>query len=364
MSELKQYRERCLVCLIGLILTLGTLACYWPVHRFDFVNFDDPLYVYQTHMVQQGLTWQGFVWAFHSVLGGNWNPLVWLSHMADCQRFGLAAGGHHVTNLLLHVANVLLLFLVLNKMTGALWRSAFAAALFAWHPMHVESVAWISERKDVLSTLFWLLTMGAYGGYAKQRQAPGSRSRVYFGLALLCFALGLMCKPMLVTLPFVLLLLDYWPLRRTDSKKRLVLEKLPFLIVSLAAGALVTAQRSVEATGSESLLLRLENAAIAYATYLAQLFWPVNLAVFYPYPHSISIWRSGRRGAGAWGDFRGLRGLENESNAVSIGGGLVLVSGNLGAGDRAVAGGNAGDGRPLYLYSGIGSGANGELGNG
>src|ERR1022692_540749 len=167
MTVLKGNREGWLVCLLGLMLALGTLACYWPARHFDFVNLDDPTYVYQCRMVQRGLSWPGVAWAFKCVEGGNWNPLVWLSHMADCQLYGLKPGGHHVTNLLLHTANVLLLFLVFKSMTGALWRSAFVAAIFAWHPMHVESVAWVSERKDVLSTLFWLLTMWAYAGFGK-----------------------------------------------------------------------------------------------------------------------------------------------------------------------------------------------------
>ena len=152
------------------MLTFGTLACYWPVRHFDYVNLDDPLYVYQTRMVQQGLSWPGVIWAFQCIKGGNWNPLVWLSHMADCQLYGVTPGGHHLTNLLLHSANVWLLFLVLKRMTGAIWRSAFAAAIFAWHPLHVESVAWVSERKDVLSTLFWLLTIWAYVRYAEQSE--------------------------------------------------------------------------------------------------------------------------------------------------------------------------------------------------
>jgi hypothetical protein len=218
--------------LIGcLILTFGTLACYWPVCHFDFVNLDDPLYVYQTPIVQRGLSWPGVIWAFKCVKGGNWNPLVWLSHMADCQVYGVTPGGHHVTNLLLHAANALLLFLILNRMTGATWRSGLAAAIFAWHPLHVESVAWVSERKDVLSTFFFMLTLWAYVRYAEvqslkskvQSQGIGDGSQAsestlhaprFYLLSLFLFALGLMSKPMLVTLPFVLLLLDYWPLRR------------------------------------------------------------------------------------------------------------------------------------------------------
>jgi len=344
MADLNGHRERRLVCLVGLMLTFGTLACYWPVRHFDYVNLDDPLYVYQTRMVQQGLSWPGVIWAFQCIKGGNWNPLVWLSHMADCQLYGVTPGGHHLTNLLLHSANVWLLFLVLKRMTGAIWRSGFAAAIFAWHPLHVESVAWVSERKDVLSTLFWLLTIWAYVRYAEQSEGGTQKaesshtpyaSRItqhascYYGLALFFFALGLMCKPMLVTLPFVLLLLDYWPLRRlsfpplhhsitpppqpsTPPLLRLLLEKLPFAVLSLAVGALaVWAQQNVQALGTESLSLRLENAVVSYATYLGKFFWPVNLAVFYPYPDSIPMWQAGGAalvlGAISWAVIRGMR---------------------------------------------------------
>ena len=167
MADLNGNRERRLVCLRWFAAHCRHPGCYWPVCHFGYVNLDDPLYVYQTRMVQRGLSWPGVIWAFQCVEGGNWNPLVWLSHMADCQLYGVTPGGHHVTSLLLHSANVWLLFLVLRRMTGAIWRSGFAAALFAWHPLHVESVAWVSERKDVLSTLFWLLAIWAYARYAE-----------------------------------------------------------------------------------------------------------------------------------------------------------------------------------------------------
>jgi protein O-mannosyl-transferase len=371
--------------LIGcLVLTFGVLACYWPARHFNFVNLDDPLYVYQNHMVQQGLSWPGVIWAFHSVKGGNWNPLVWLSHMADCQLYGVAPGGHHVTNLLLHAANALLLFLLLKRMTGALWRSGLAAAIFAWHPLHVESVAWVSERKDVLSTLFFLLTLWAYGKYAEvQSVESGTRtqtpegnvthhaprttfhasrfsfhpcqqlpSALYYVLALVLFALGLMCKPMLVSLPFILVLLDYWPLRRwgvqslrakVPSPRRLLLEKLPFAVLSLAASLLtVWAQQSEQALGAARLSLRLENAAVSYATYLEMLFWPIKLAVFYPFPHSISMWRVGAAalmlGAISWAVVRGMK----ERPYLGVGwlwflGTLVPVIGLLQVGMQAMA---------------------------
>ena len=332
--------------LVCLVLALGTLACYWPARHFAFVNLDDPLYVSQTPMVQRGLSWAGVVWAFQSVKAGNWNPLVWLSHMADCQLYGLNPGGHHVTNLLLHCANALLLFLVLKRMTGTAWRSGLVAAIFAWHPMHVESVAWISERKDVLSTFFFLLTLWAYARYAAVQdrmskvQSPKSKvqgpqtevaglsagsgstfevqgskfevppsspafpfhlpSTIFYLLSLLFFACGLMSKSMLVTLPFVLLLLDYWPLQRRRLKtqnprlRTLLWEKLPFAVLGLTASALaVWTQHHDNTFGTQPLPLRLENAAVSYVTYLGKFFWPVNLAAFYPYPDSIPLWRAG-----------------------------------------------------------------------
>ncbi|NTW16972.1 MAG: glycosyltransferase family 39 protein, partial [Syntrophaceae bacterium] len=196
---------------------ITTLAVFWPVKDHEFINFDDTEYVTENVHVRGGITLKGVTWAFTTFHAGNWHPLTWLSHMLDVQFFGLKAGWHHLMNLLFHIANTLLLFLVLHRMTKALWQSAFVAALFALHPLHVESVAWVAERKDVLSTFFWMLTMGAYVFYVEK---PETRRYV---LTLFFFALGLMAKPMLVTLPFVLLLLDYWPLKRlqygtTDPK--------------------------------------------------------------------------------------------------------------------------------------------------
>ena len=227
----------------GLCLFLAAIT--WLVFgqtlHFQFINFDDNEYVYKNAQVARGLTIEGIVWAFTHVHSANWHPLTWLSHMLDCQLYGLNPGGHHLTNVLLHAATAILLFLVLRQMTGALWRSAFVAAVFAIHPLRVESVAWVAERKDVLSGLFFVLTIGAYVRYARR---PWSRAR--YGALLLFFALGLMCKPMLVTLPFVLLLLDYWPLNRVtppadrDDKKvqsprNLVVEKLPLLALATAS---------------------------------------------------------------------------------------------------------------------------------
>jgi protein O-mannosyl-transferase len=197
--------------LICLALGLITLALYLPSLSHDFLAYDDQEYVTENPHVQAGLTGHSLVWAF-GFHAGNWHPLTWLSHMLDCQLYSLKPAGHHLTNVLLHVASILLLFLVLNRMTGAVWRSAFVAALFAWHPLHVESVAWVAERKDLLCAFFWMLTLSSYARYAAR---PGA-GRYFPALGL--FALGLMSKPMMVTLPFVLLLLDYWPLQRLQLK--------------------------------------------------------------------------------------------------------------------------------------------------
>ena len=216
------------VWLMAVLLALVTMALYWPATGHDFVNLDDGLYVYENAHVQSGLNWQSIQWAFSNLQAGFWHPLTWLSILADCQFYGLHAGGHHLTSVLLHVASTVLLFLALQRMTGATWRSVFVAALFGLHPLHVESVAWVAERKDVLSGFFWMLTLWAYVRYVRTRsqrsevQSP-SKSVVlgflhppawfFYGLALVCFVCGLMSKPMVVTLPLVLLLLDYWPLR-------------------------------------------------------------------------------------------------------------------------------------------------------
>src|SRR5580658_10482069 len=183
--------------LICLLLAVVTLALYWPAAHFDFINYDDPDYIIYNPPIQHGITRDGLAWAFTTSHASNWHPVTWISHMADCALYGLKPGGHHVTNLLFHTGNVVLLFLVLSQLTGAQWRSALVAVLFAWHPLHVESVAWVSERKDVLSAFFWLLTMMAYGCYA---QPTGPRRKVWYCLALLFFASGLLSKPMVVTL--------------------------------------------------------------------------------------------------------------------------------------------------------------------
>ena len=308
---------------MGLILLVGTLACYWPVGHFNFLNYDDDRYVSGNAMVSQGLSWDGFRRAFGSLECCNWHPLTWLSHGLDCQLYGLAAGAHHVTNLLFHAANVLLLFGVLKRMTGAAWRSAFVAALFGWHPMHVESVAWVAERKDVLCAFFFMLTVWAYVRYAEGRGKKAEAgmkheesrrtphlshlpppASFFYGLSLFFFALGLMSKPMLVSLPFVLLLLDFWPLRRlsfpllhhsTTPSLRLLGEKLPFFALAAASCVITYIAQSrggaVAPLKEVTLAARIGNIPVSYATYLLKLFWPAHLAVFYPWPSSLPFWK-------------------------------------------------------------------------
>ncbi len=281
---------------ISLLLALVTLAVYLPGVRHDFLTYDDQQYVTENPHVLSGLSWANFKWAFQAGYASNWHPLTWLSHMLDCQIFGARPMGHHLTNVLLHVANVLLLFLGLRRLTGATGRSAVVAALFAWHPLHVESVAWVAERKDLLCACFWMLTLLAYARYASK---PGA---VRYLVTLGCFSLGLLSKPMIVTLPFVLLLLDYWPLRRTAATRtvgmprqpwpRLALEKVPFLVLTVIASWLtIWAQRqahSIVSLQGLPLAERLLHVPIAYAHYLQAMFLPWGLAVYYPFPAASS----------------------------------------------------------------------------
>ena len=263
---------------------------FFTATQNDFVSFDDPLYVTANGHVQQGLTWGTVRWAFCGVTAGLWHPLTLLSHLLDFQCYGLNPHGHHLTSVLIHAVNTILLFLVLRKTTQTTWRSFFVAALFGVHPLHVESVAWVAERKDVLSTLFWLLTMWAYTRYVEESKAQSPKSKVQYTLALVFFTLGLMSKPMLVTLPFVLLLLDYWPLGRWQRERigRLIAEKLPFLLLSLMASAVtVLVQKGANTVVPLTILplsARLENAFVSYARYLEKFFCPINLAVYYPHP--------------------------------------------------------------------------------
>jgi tetratricopeptide (TPR) repeat protein len=272
---------------IVLLLAFTTLLAYLPVTRDDFVNYDDGNYVTENSFVQNGLTWAGIKWAFTTWHASNWHPLTWLSHMTDWELFGPNPGGHHLVNILFHTANTILLFALLLQLTGKLWPCAFIAALFAWHPLHVESVAWISERKDVLSTFFGLLTLLAYANYAKRN------CRRSFWFALGFFALGLMSKPMLVTLPFVMLLLDFWPLGRFNVQRpgfkiqKLFLEKMPFFALTLISCVVTFLAQRNDAVASLQKVpvgLRLENVLMSYADYLFKTIWPVHLAVFYPLP--------------------------------------------------------------------------------
>jgi tetratricopeptide (TPR) repeat protein/branched-subunit amino acid transport protein AzlD len=277
--------------IIYIALTVITLVVYWHVHGYDFINYDDPVYVTENGIVKSGITLDGFRWAFSTKLFGLWNPLVWLSFMLDYQLYGLNAGGYHVTNLILHILSTLLLFWLFCRMTGAVWKSAFVAALFALHPLHVESVAWISERKDVLSAFFWMLTLCLYVFYTEK---PAIKRYL---LVLFSFILALLSKPMVVTLPVIMILLDYWPLGRFDSKKENLFlwqlkEKLPFFVLSavMVIATLYTPNEQEIFTKGFPLSSRLANAPVAFITYLTKTFWPYDMAVFYPFPAQIPIW--------------------------------------------------------------------------
>jgi len=277
---------------ISLLLAFLTLMIYLPARQHGFSVYDDGDYISQNRMVQNGLTWAGFKWAFTTYWASNWHPLTWLSHMADCQWFGLDAGAHHLVNVLFHAGNAVLLFLLLCRLTGMTWAAAMVAALFAWHPLRVESVAWAAERKDVLSCFFELLSLSSYVRYAQKK--PGRD----FYLALVFFALALLAKPMPVTLPFLLLVLDWWPLQRLANVAslagkwaRLAGEKWPFFaLAAVSCGMTFFAQRSAAVLSFEQypLSLRLGNAVLAYAGYLLKILWPVDLAVIYPLPRRLS----------------------------------------------------------------------------
>jgi Flp pilus assembly protein TadD len=351
--------------LVYLFLAVAALIAFWQVNQCDFINYDDPIYVTDNIHVKSGITIGSIRWAFTSCYAANWHPVTWMSHMLDVQLFGLKPRWHHLTNLLFHIANSLLLFFVFHRMTKAPWKSAFVAALFALHPLHVESVAWVAERKDVLSTFFWMLTMGAYIYYVEQRTEDGRQrtedgekwtgiirfpsSVFHYSAVVIFFALGLMAKPMLVTLPFVLLLLDYWPLQRFEQKKSarqtrteasrqgvgsgererlsakkrkgksgkmptgqgiaqssvlspqssallpLLREKIPlFALAALSCIVTYVAQKrggsvvSFEGIGPG---VRIANAFVSYIIYIGKTIWPNNLAVFYPHPGLRPLWQ-------------------------------------------------------------------------
>lgn len=300
-------QSRHLKLLFSLFLIMTTLWVFGQIRNHDFVNFDDNDYVTGNRHVRDGLTWEGVAWAFTTPFGGHWYPLTWLSHMTDCQLFGLNAGRHHLTSLFIHVANTLLLFLVFNGMTGGPRRSGFVAALFALHPLHVESVAWVSDRKDVLSAFFWILAMWGYVRFAQRPQTSRYLLIVAF------FILGLMAKATLVTLPFVFLLLDYWPLGRfafgqssTPGEPRqqppplhLVWEKVPFFVMAAAASVVTYLSRvaahlggyAAEVLNQYPSDVRIANALVSYVRYISKTIWPSHLTVFYPHPDTVPWWQ-------------------------------------------------------------------------
>jgi len=287
--------------LVCLILVIIILAVYWNLSRYEFINYDDNEYISENQQIQSGLTKENLAWSFSFQENKKfyWHPLTWISHMLDVELYGMDPGRHHLTNVIFHIFNTLLLFLFLHRMTGALWRCAFVAALFALHPINVESVAWIAERKNVLSTFWGMLTLWVYAGYTKR---PGLLR--YLGVALF-LELSLLAKPMLVTLPFVFLLLDYWPLKRIvfqltirsslDHAGRLIIEKVPWLILSALSVYLSAASTrgigNVITLQSVPLMLRIENALVSYLKYIGKLIWPSDLAIFYPYPEIIPLWQ-------------------------------------------------------------------------
>ncbi len=288
---MSNYQKKYVALLICLLLALLTCGIYLQVSKHEFINYDDQVYVTENPNVQTSLNYSSIKWAFTTNHTGYWHPITWLSIMLDYQLFHLKSAGYHLTNLILHIANILLLFAVLNIMTGTTWRSAFVVALFALHPLNVESVAWVSERKNVLSTLFWILTIAAYCRYARLSKIS------WYIITIILFALGLMTKPMVITLPLILLILDYWPLNRIESisiNRKLFIQKkkkkIPFFILSIVAGIItVYGQKSIgalEATSKIPFAFRLANACISYIRYIGKMFCPTKLAVYYPFDTS------------------------------------------------------------------------------
>ncbi len=353
--------------LVCVFLALAIWAVFGQTRHCEFVNYDDDVYVYNNPRIASGLTWPGVVWAFSHANGpGEWLPLTAISRMWDCELYGLRPAGHHLTNVLLHAATAIFLFLVLRYLTGLFWPSAFVAAVFAIHPLRVESVAWVTERKDVLSGLFFMLTVFCYakavmgGGREAARTdktAPTLSRSLFYWLALVFFALGLLSKSMLVTLPFVLLLLDYWPLTRLSSCvpgsprsrfhawRGLFLEKIPFLLLSAAAGV-VTVLAQKDAIGSVQAFdftSRIENALVSYVAYLWQMFCPTRLAVFYPHPQNhLSLWMVGLSGLVLFLISAGILAGRRRHPYLLVGwlwylGMLVPVIGLVQAGDQARA---------------------------
>jgi tetratricopeptide (TPR) repeat protein len=278
------HKERTSTIVICLLLVAIVWIVFGQTLGHEFINYDDHEYVYENPRITSGLSLGGIGWAFTHVHSSNWHPLTTISHMLDCSLFGLQPWGHHFTNVLLHSAAAIFLFLALLELTDARWASAFVAALFAIHPLRVESVAWIAERKDVLSGLFFMLILWRYAVYARARRPTSGQ----YVLIVVLFALGLMCKPTLVTVPFVLILLDYWPLRRVPVKslKDLLVEKIPFFILSAGScvATIVAQQKTISTLQQLSFGSRVGNAMVSYVAYIGQMIWPAGLAVFYPYP--------------------------------------------------------------------------------
>jgi tetratricopeptide (TPR) repeat protein len=281
-------------------LTVVTLVVFWQVNQYDFVNFDDNIYITENSHVQSEITLDGLRWAFSTTYAEFWHPLTWLSLMLDYQLFGLNAGGYHLTNLILHILSTLLLFWLFNRMTGMIWRSAFVAALFALHPLHVESVAWISERKDVLSAFFWMLTLCLYVYYTEK---PVIKRYL---LVLFSFVCGLMSKSMVVTLPLVMILLDYWPLNRLQFNGRKLSEakifkiiplwqlqeKIPFFVFSAVFSIITLYAQYRPFANRFTFGSRIANATVSFVTYLEQTFWPHDLSVIYPFPEQLLLWQT------------------------------------------------------------------------
>jgi tetratricopeptide (TPR) repeat protein len=299
--EIKAAMNKKHPCLIVIFLIIASFIAFGRIAGNDFINFDDLEYITKNHNIQSGFNFQSIKWAFTAAFMGNWHPLTLLSHMLDWSLFGANPAGHHLVSLLMHIGAVIFLFLFLNKTTGNLWPSAFAAALFALHPLRVESVAWAAERKDVLSMFFGMASFYAYAVYAEN-----SKLSRYF-ICLILFALSLMSKPMLVTLPFVLLLLDYWPLKRWQkvmaapvenhyySAGPLIWEKVPFILLTVVSSILTfwaqNKSGSIVSMRDESFLLRIFNAINSYVSYLGKTFWPIDLAIFYHPAHSFPLWQ-------------------------------------------------------------------------
>lgn len=282
--------------LISILLVIVTFAVYWQVGSHEFLTYDDNDYVYSNAHVSRGLSCENVVWAFTSVEKCNWFPVTWLSHMFDVQVYGMNPRGHHLTNVVIHCISTLILFFLLIRLTDGLWQSFFVSAMFALHPLHVESVAWVAERKDVLSACFWFLTLILYSRYVETQRTSAKSCVAQYLLTLFSFALGLMSKPMLVTLPVVMLLLDYWPLDRYNkaSLYSLIKEKVPFFACSLLSSVItIYAQRKGGAMATFDLvpfIIRLQNSLVSYTNYLIKTVWPHDLAVLYPYSFSIPLW--------------------------------------------------------------------------